>query len=117
MNPRRIVRFAAIVSLSCVLSLGACARKAPSPSSTPPRQVHWPAVDGADSYLVRAWSGYRLLFAQSSSDTVLSLDQNMLRVLAGCDSVSLEVKALDASDAPVAGGHRRYALPQFRRKR
>ncbi len=69
--------------------------------------------NGADSYLVRVWSGYRLLFQQSSSDTLLALNENMMRVLVDCDSLSLEVKAFDASETPLAGGHRRYVLGEF----
>ena len=106
-----------LLSLSCALTLSACTRKTQPDTSTLPHELHWPEVGGADSYLVRAWSGYRLLFAQSSSDTVLALNENMLRVLAGCDSVSLEVKALDAGDVPLEGGHRRYPLPQFSKGR
>lgn len=110
-------RILLILSLAAAPSLFACGQKAGQPAKSPPAEVHWPAVEGASSYLVRAWSGYRLLFAENSSDTTLTLTANMQRVLAGCDSVSLEVKALDSANAALAGGHRRYELGGFEKGR
>jgi hypothetical protein len=110
-------RILLILSLAAAPSLLACGQKSSQPTKLPPAQVHWSEVRGASSYLVRAWSGYRLLFAENSSDTTLTLTENMQRVLAGCDSVSLEVKALDAANAPLDGGHRRYELGGFKRGR
>lgn len=114
MNTTRSFLISVLLTLGVSLCFGACGHKAEQ--QTPPawpQELHWPAVNGADSYLVRVWSGYRLLFQESSSDTLLALNENMLRVLSDCDSLSLEVKALDASETPLAGGHKRYELSQF----
>jgi len=98
------------MTLAITPCLAACGHRARQGETAPLQELHWPKVEGARSYEVRAWSGYRLLFAESSSDTLLALTPNMQRVLVGCDSLSLEVKALDATSTPLVGGHRRYEL-------
>jgi hypothetical protein len=56
-------------------------------------------MEGADRYTVRAWSGYRLLFEESSSDTSLTLTADLGRALAAFDSVTVEVRGVTA-EAP-----------------
>ncbi|HKI85033.1 MAG TPA: hypothetical protein VKA63_11940 [Candidatus Krumholzibacteria bacterium] len=108
MKLSRARRILLIMSFAAAACLAACGHRAEQPKRAPLQELHWPPVEGAGSYRVRAWSGYRLLFAEDSWDTLLALTPNMQRVLVGCDSLTLEVKALDAANLPLPGGHRRY---------
>ena len=60
--------------------------------------LHWPAIDGAEHYTVRLWSGYRLLMEESSRDTLFEVDLNLRRTAAAFDSLSLEVVGLEGWD-------------------
>ena len=66
--------------------------------------LHWAPMAGATQYTVRAWSGYHLLFEETVSDTSLALTENLQRVLAGADSLVLEVKGLGADEASAGDG-------------
>jgi len=61
---------------------------------------------------VRAGSGYRLLFEETVDDTTLTLQENLQRVIAAMDSVTVEVKGLGAAaegdEEDVRVGHRRF---------
>ena len=66
-----------------------------SPAEAPRAAVwSWPAVEGATTYRVQAWSGHRLLFEESSRDTILTLTPSLERAVQPfAGRVELEVRA------------------------
>jgi hypothetical protein len=94
-------------------ALSACGSEEVSPRKTLPGELHWSRVDGAEHYVVRLWSGYRLLVEESTPDTVLVLDRNILRTTASFDSLSLEVVGMagEGETARKLGASRRRLRP------
>jgi hypothetical protein len=93
--PRRWIGPAVIVALAAAFA--SCGRHQEEPvASVFPSQLHWPARPGATSYRVQAWSGLRLLFEESTSDTLLPLTESLLHAMAPFDSCRVEVRLADS---------------------
>lgn len=88
------------VTLWIVLALGigaGCGQREgpPQPSAFRyPARLSWEPVQDVASYRVQAWSGYRLIFEETTADTSLVLTPSLLRAMAPFDSLEVQVRAL-----------------------
>ena len=87
---------------------GGCgdSQRPPEEEASPSRtEIHWPARADASRYRVQAWSGRRLLFEVTSSDTTLVLTPSLQRATAPFDTIEVQVRAVDATGSPLEGTH------------
>lgn len=90
----------AFVALLLALGLGACGSPEEEASSAAyPPSLRWTSRPGAASYRVQAWSGLRLLFEETTADTVLPLTPALLRAMAPFDSCRIEVRVVEVDGA------------------
>jgi hypothetical protein len=100
-NVTRRFRPARLSWLLCLgvlwIAVGCSSSEKQSPPGPPPvpQTLSFPAVDGAASYRVRAWSGYRLLFEQTVTDTQFTVTPSLARSMRPFDDVQLEVQPFD----------------------
>jgi len=97
--------------------LAACSSSAPSEeaASLAPLPDHWSFEGraGAEAYRVQAWTGRRLLFEITASDTVVDLTPSLKRAADPFDEIVLEIRALD-EQGQILGPAWRHPTPPRR---
>ena len=82
------------------LLLAGCGDRA-SEEAPSPEVLRWEAVADADAYRIRAWSGTRLLFEETTRGDSLAWTPALLRTARAFDAVTVRVQALDADRRPL----------------
>ncbi|HKK72193.1 MAG TPA: hypothetical protein VKA86_13325 [Candidatus Krumholzibacteria bacterium] len=100
-----------LVVLVVLILLGGCGGGSRTEDAPAPGALRWERVAGADAYRVRAWSGTRLLFEETSRADSLQWTPALLRTVRAFDTVTVRVQALDERGGAIGDPYEREVAP------
>lgn len=100
-----------VVVLVLLILLGGCGDGSRTEEAPAASALRWDRVAGADAYRVRAWSGTRLLFEETSRADSLRWTPALLRTVRAFDTVTVRVQALDERGGAIGDPYEREVAP------